>query len=188
MNKEQLFKKLKKLKAYKIERVGLGKSAVKHNLLSELIELCNPESGVSHQACWALEQSFLLHEQDCYPFLKEICRLYEVKINSSGMRVLGNISHIISKKFYGKKKTPLKFLITQTMRAQMVEGCFQELITTNKTANMAYATYSLYEYGKEFIWIYPELHPILTQKLDENYGNGFKSSARLILKKLEAQI
>ncbi|GAK75825.1 hypothetical protein JCM19296_1417 [Nonlabens ulvanivorans] len=75
--------------------------------------------------------------------------------------------------------------MTQTIREQMVEGCFQVLITTDKTANMAYAVYSLFEFGKEFDWIYPELKPILLQKLDENYGNGFKSSARRIIAKLD---
>ena len=71
------------------------------------------------------------------------------------------------------------------MREQIVEGCFQELISTDRTANMAYSVYSLYELGKEFDWIYPELIPVLQQKLQENYGNGFKSSARRILAKIE---
>lgn len=186
MTASQLKTELKNLKAYKNERVRLGKAAVENDLLPELIKLCKPESGVSHQACWSLEQSFLLHEEKCYPYLKMLCALYELKINSSGMRALCKISSILSKKYYSKKPHALQELLTQSMRESMVEGCFQELISTDKTANMAYAVYSLFEFGKEFDWIYPELKPILKQKLDEDYGNGFKSSARRIITKLEA--
>ena len=185
MTVTQLKTELQNLKAYKAERVRLGVLAVEQNLLSELIELCHPESGLSHQACWSLEQSFLLHEESCYPYLKEICVLYEMNINSSGMRSLCKISSILTKKFYSKKDSQIKELLTKPIRENMVEGCFQELISTDKTANMAYSVYSLYELGKEFDCIYPELKPILTQKLDEDYGNGFKSSARRIIAKLE---
>lgn len=187
MTAADLKQNLKKLKAYKAERVRLGTAAVEFNLLPELIELCRPESGVSHQACWSLEQSFLIHEYACYPFLKEIGELYELEINSSGMRALCKISGILTKQFYSKKENKVKKLLLKSMRESMVEGCFQELITTDKTANMAYSVYSLFELGKEFNWIYPELTPVLQQKLQEDYGNGFKSSARKILAKIDSQ-
>lgn len=185
MNKIDLLNQLQNLKAYKDERVRLGIAVVKHDLLPDLIKSCHPENEISHQACWSLEQSFLIHEKSCYPYLKEIGALYEMPINSSGMRALCKISSILSKKYYSKKESIVKTVLTQTIREQMVEGCFQQLITTDKTANMAYAVYSLYEFGKEFDWIYPELQLILHQKLDENYGNGFKSSARRIIAKLD---
>lgn len=185
MTSNQLKTELQKLKAYKDERVRLGIAVVKHDLLPELIKFCHPENEISHQACWSLEQSFLLHEESCYPYLMEIGALYEMPINSSGMRALCKISSILSKKFYSKKDSIVKSLLTKTIREQMVEGCFQVLITTDKTANMAYSVYTLFEFGKEFDWIYPELKLILHQKLDENYGNGFKSSARRIIAKLD---
>ncbi|MGJ8684171.1 MAG: adenylosuccinate lyase [Nonlabens sp.] len=187
MNLTQLKSDLKNLKAYKAERVRLGVATVEYQLLPELIELCRPESGVSHQACWSLEQSFLLHEESCYPFLEEICALHELNINSSGMRSLLKMSSILSKKYYSKKPSTVQKLLTTSMRESMVEGCFEEFISTDKTANMAYAVYSLFEFGKEFDWIYPELQPILSQKLDEDYGNGFKSSARRIIAKLDSK-
>jgi len=186
MTANQLKTQLEQLKAYKAERVRIGTAAVKHDLLPDLIHFCNPENEISHQACWALEQSFLLHEEYCYPYLKEIGALYEMPINSSGMRALCKIASILSKKYYHKHENTVKALLTKQIREQMVEGCFQVLITTDKTANMAYAVYALYEFGKEFDWIYPELKPILIQKLDEDYGNGFKSSARHIIDKLDS--
>ncbi|AGC77559.1 hypothetical protein LX97_02246 [Nonlabens dokdonensis] len=186
MTPQDLKEELLQLKAYKKDRVRLGKVAVHENLLSELIDLCHPESAVSHQACWCLEQSFLLHEEYCYPHMDAICELYVQPLNSSGMRSLGKISSICSKNFYSKKPHPIQEILSFSMREKMVEGCFQELIATNKTANMAFSVYSLFEFGKEFDWIYPELIPILQQKLQEDYGNGFKSSARKILAKLES--
>ena len=185
MTSKDLKQELQNLKAYKQERVRIGEAVVQHQLLPDLIAFCRPESGVSHQACWSLEQSFLLQEEACYPFLKEICELYTQNINSSGMRPLCKISGILTKKYYSNKDNPIKKILHQPMREKIVEGCFQELISTDRTANMAYSVYSLYELGKEFDWIYPELIPVLQQKLQENYGNGFKSSARRILAKIE---
>ena len=185
MTPQNLKQELQELKAYKKDRVRIGKAAVQNHLLPDLISLCHPESGVSHQACWSLEQSFLLHEEACYPFLAEICGLFTWNINSSGKRPLCKISGILTKKYYSNKDNLVKKILYQPMREQIVEGCFQELITTDRTANMAYSVYSLYELGKEFDWIYPELIPVLEQKLQENYGNGFKSSARRILAKIE---
>lgn len=186
MTSQDLKRQLQDLKAYKKDRVRLGHAVVQNNLLPDLIALCHPESGISHQAAWSLEQSFLLHERHCYPFLKEICELYELPLNTSAMRPLCKIASILSKQYYAKKDSPVKKLLTLSMREIMVAGCFQELISTDKTANMAYAVYSLFEFGKEQDWIYPELQPILQQKLNEDYGNGFKSSARRILAKLES--
>ncbi len=186
MTPQDLKKELQLLKAYKKDRVRIGVAAVKQSLLNTLIEFCHPESGVSHQAAWCLEQSFLLHEDYCYPYMEAICDLYTLSLNSSGMRSLCKISHICSKNFYDKKPLPINNILSYSMREKMIEGCFQELITTDKTANMAFSVYSLYEFGKEFQWVYPELVPILQQKLDEDYGNGFKSSARKILAKLES--
>ncbi|MFT7429151.1 MAG: hypothetical protein ACI9IZ_001648, partial [Nonlabens sp.] len=36
--------------------------------------------------------------------------------------------------------------------------------STDRTAHIDYSVYSLYELGKEFDWIYPELIPILQQR------------------------
>lgn len=186
MTAQELSKELQQLKAYKKDRVRLGEAAVFNHLVPDLLHLCHPSSGVSHQAAWCLEQSFLLHEKACYPFLSQISELFVLHLNSSAMRSLCKIASICAKSYYNSKAHPIQEILSYTMREKMVEGCFQQLITTDKTANMAFSVYSLYEFGKGFDWIYPELIPILNQKLQENYGNGFNSSAKKILAKIES--
>lgn len=188
MTAQDLKKQLQVLKAYKKDRVDLGHAAVTHKLLPELIALCDPISGVSHQACWSLEQSFLLYESDCYPFLKEICALFVLPINSSGMRSLSKIGSILVKKFYSKKENEIQRLLSLTMREQLLEGCLQELLDhPDKTANLAFCTRAVFELGKEFDWIYPELIPVIENILNGN-PKGYRacgSKTLLKIKKLQ---
>lgn len=185
MSVEQLQLELQNLKAYKRERVRLGTIAVQEHLLEQLIGYCHPESGVSHQACWALEQSFLLFEQACYAHLAPISHLFTLPVNSSGMRVLTNIASILAKKYYSKKEHPIKNILTLEMRTNMIEGCFQSLIDhEGLTANLAYATRALFEFGKEFDWIYGELAPMIQQHLDHNPTAGYKGLGPAILSKI----
>lgn len=186
MTINELHEILVHLKAYKKERVDLGIAVVHHNLISELIQFCEPTNTVSHQACWTLEQSFLIHETKVYPFLGELSALLEMPINSSGMRSLTNIASRLCKSYYGRRKHVVKELLTISMRAQLVTGCFNELITRKETANLAYSIHALVLLGKEFDWIFPELIPVLEQRLGEPLGNGFTHLAKTTLLKIGA--
>ncbi|MEN8817314.1 MAG: adenylosuccinate lyase [Nonlabens sp.] len=188
---KDLKQQLQILKAYKKERVDLGKAVVKNNLLPDLIALCHPESGVSHQACWILEQSFLLYEKDCYPYIKEIATLFTLSINSSGMRSLTKISSILVKKFYKVSKNKsattdqLSTYFQRSIREQIVEGCFQEMMDhPDKTANLAWSTLTLYELGKEFEWIYPTLTPLIESILNDD-PKGYRSCGSNTLLKIK---
>jgi hypothetical protein len=111
MTFQNLKQGLQNLKAYKQDRVRIGEAVVQHQLLSDLIAFCCPESGLSHQACWSLEQSFLLQEEVCCPFLKEIYELCTRNINSSGKRPLYKISGILTKKYYSSIDNPIKRIL-----------------------------------------------------------------------------
>jgi hypothetical protein len=185
MNSRQLFDELSTLKAYKKDRVRLGSRAIENDLMPDLINFCHPDQVVSHQACWSLEQSFLIYEQDCYPFLDEIADLYTTPINSSGMRSLTKIASICVKKYYSPRTNNLQSLLTITHREQMLEGCFRSLIEhVGKTANMAFATRALHELGKEFDWIYPELQVIIAQHLDRDPNSGYRACGKDTLRKI----
>jgi len=177
---------LELLLAYKESRVRIGTLCVKQNKLPELIELCRPESGVSHQACWCLEQSFLLFEADCYPHLKEICELYPLKINHSGMRSLCKLCFLLSKAYYGKRPHPVKELLSIEMREQLVEGVFDELLTAyGKSANLAFSTNALYLLGTEFGWIHEAMPAIIEQHIMNPDNKGYKSTGGKTLQKLQ---
>lgn|GEM_PF-2719230 len=184
MNTTQLKSDLEQLIAYKTERVRIGKAAIDHDLIPDLIQLCKPESGASHQACWCLEQSYLIQPKCIENHLDEFTALFELEINSSGMRPLCKIASLITKNYYGKKTHSLKQLLHSNHRNQLLNGCFNQLITSDKAANLAFSINALYELGKEYDWVYEQLTPILQQKLDEGYSKGFQSIARKTLKKL----
>ncbi|WP_231862377.1 adenylosuccinate lyase [Nonlabens marinus] len=155
--------------------------------MTELILLCRPESGVSHQACWCLEQSFLLHESECYPHLKDICALFPTAINHSGMRSLTKIGYLVSKAYYSRKRHPLQSLLSIKMREQLVEGCFNELLTARgKTANLAFATKALFLLGQEFEWVHQQLPALIEEHLPNPQNAGYKSVAGKVLKNLNA--
>lgn len=185
MTSPQLLEKLKTLKAYKKERLQLGIAAVNYNLLANLIAYCNPQSGVSHQACWVLEQSFLEHEAACLNHLDAISELYTFAINSSGNRSLSKMASIITKKYYSKKPNPYKELLTQPMRERMLDGCFQMLLDDgDRTANLAFASRAVYELGKEFDWVHAALQVNIQEHLERNPHTGFRACGGAILAKI----
>lgn len=184
MTSNQLKSQLESLKAYKTERVRIGKVAIDYHLLLDLIKLCHPQSGVSHQACWCLEQSYLLEPECLNDYLAPFSALFELEINSSGMRPLCKIASMMTHHYYGKKDHYLKTLLKLDYRERILNGCFNQLITSDKAANLAFSINALYDLGKEYDWVYEQLIPILHQKLDEGYTVGFQSIARKTLKKL----
>lgn len=174
------------LKAYKAERVRIGLAAVENKLLATLIDFCEASSDVSHQACWCLEQSFLLHEKECYSYLGDIAKLYEQPINSSGMRSLSKIAYVCCKKFYSPRSNEIQKFLTQRDRAAMVEGCFRTLLEhEGKTANQAFATRALFELGKEFDWIHEALLEQIERIMSQNPQSGYRAVAREISKKIK---
>ncbi|MGB5983076.1 MAG: adenylosuccinate lyase [Nonlabens sp.] len=187
MTAKTLFKELKILKAYKKDRVRLGVAAVEHDLLADLIEFSRAQSEVSHQACWCLEQSFLIHEKECYPYLANIAALFTEPINSSGMRSLVKIAYICCKKYYGKRTHEIEGFLNRNSREHMLEGCFRTLIEhEGKTANQAFATRALFDLGKEFEWIHPELKIKIEQIMDCDPTSGYRACGKDILIKIES--
>ena len=66
-----------------------------------------------------------------------------------------------------------------------MEVAFEYMIGDYKVAPKAYSMNTLYLFGKEFDWIYPELVSILERNF-YNESAAFKARARHILKKIKA--
>lgn len=185
MTREQLYNKLTTLKAYKNERLQLGNAAIHYELIPDLITYCYPDSGVSHQACWALEQSFLEQEIACYPYLEQLCALFIMPINSSGMRGLTKIGSILARKYHGKKPQAIKELLTLEMRNHLLEGCFQELLVNSHcTANIAYSSRCIYDLGKDIDWAHDALAQQIEILLQQRPDSGFRVVGTDLLKKM----
>ncbi len=187
MDTVQLIGHLEVLKAYRKSRELLGVQCVQENMLPALIAQCHPKEKFSHQACWCLEQAFLLREAQCYLHLESICALFPLPINRSGMRSLSKIGFILSSHYYSKKKHPLQSLLTFKMREQLLEGCFDELLLAHgKSANLSFAARAVYLLGKEFDWVHNQMPDILTGHLQNPDNKGFHTIARKIIIRLNS--
>lgn len=183
-----LKEQLADLYAYKESRVRLATKFVQEDAVKDLVKFCHPSSGVSHQACWCLEQVYLLFEDQCYPHLKKIFKLYTLRINTSGARCLLKIGFEISKSYYGRNDHAVKSLLTFNMKEQLVRACFDALINAGgKSANLMFATRSLYLLRNEFELIPEQLPVFIERHLMNPENKGYRSCGREILAKLNMQ-
>jgi len=185
LNVPILKEQLASLYAYKESRVRLGTKFAVEDKVGALIAYCHPSSGVSHQACWCLEQAYALHEEKCYAHFEELFKLCTLPINTSGMRCVLKVGFEILKSYYGKNDHPVKKLVTQTMKEQLVRASFDALINAaGRSANLMYATRSLYLMRAEFELIPEQLPVFIERNMMHPDNKGYRSCGREILVKL----
>lgn len=103
--------------------------------------------------------------------------------NESAIRPMAKICEALCLRYFSKKDTLYRQHIRKTHRKRMAESCFDWLVGDHKVAAKAYAMTALFELGKEFDWIHPELELIL----QANYATGsagYKARARKVLNRL----
>ena len=153
-------------------------------LLPQLIEiLLMVNDKISPRAAWVIEffcndnlEKFIPYLNDFLPNLKHI------KLDSA-LRPCAKICEYIAKAYFGKEESKVKTLLTNTQKEIIIEACFDWMITEQKVAVKAYAMHTLFLFGKEFDWIYPELRIILERDFSTQSA-AFKARARHILKKI----
>jgi hypothetical protein len=185
MTRAVLFDQLEKLVPYRVVRERIGHEALKNGLVKELIQFAHHESKVSHQACWCLEFSYFKDTSCIYPFIDDFCVLFTTPINSSGMRSLTKMGAHMIKSYYSKRTHPIQQVLTVEHRECILNGCFDQVIHLDKTANLVFSINSLYELGKEFDWIHEQLAQLLEKKLHAPHTKGFYSIATKTLEKLK---
>lgn len=132
---------------------------------------------------WALD---LALQEDLYlilPCIDQFIRgLLSLK-NESAIRSFARICEALLIAKFRKKDPQVIAILTSEHLKTMTEACFEWLIGEHKVAAKAFAMTSLYELGKEFDWIHPELNVIL-QLGYESGSAGYRSRARKVLDKL----
>lgn len=100
--------------------------------------------------------------------------------HESAIRPMAKICEALCLRYYAKKEAPYRTQLRKVHRKRMAEACFDWLVGDHKVAAKAYAMTALFELGKEFDWIHPELELVL----EAHYTNGsagYKSRARKVL-------
>ncbi|PRP66136.1 adenylosuccinate lyase [Nonlabens agnitus] len=183
-----LKEQLADLYPYKESRVRLATKFVQEGSIEDLIAYCHPSSPVSHKACWCLEQAYYLFPETCYPHMEKIFSLYTTQVNVSGMRCLLKIGFEVLKSYYGPRDHEVKQLITQEMKEQLVRASFDALINdSGRSANLMYATRSLYLMRNEFDLIPHQLPVFIERLIMDPENKGYRSCGREILTKLSWQ-
>lgn len=138
---------------------------------------------ISPRAAWVLEFFCNDYLDDFFPYLDRLLeKVHLVKLDSA-LRPCAKIFEYIAKASYSKESNTIKTNLTTKQKEQIIEVCFDWMITEQKVAVKAYSMHTLFLFGKEFDWVYPELRLILERDFSIQSA-AFKARARHILKKI----
>ena len=127
--------------------------------LLEILYMVNDK--ISPRAAWVLEFFCNDYLEKFAPYLDEFLpHLKHIKLDSA-LRPCAKICEYIAKANFGKQNSSLKTRLTNANKELIIEACFDWMITEQKGAVKAYSMHTLFLFGKEFDWIYPELRVIL---------------------------
>tara|TARA_R110000850_G_scaffold150497_1_gene273146 strand:+ start:39967 stop:40521 length:555 start_codon:yes stop_codon:yes gene_type:complete len=183
-----LTQQLTQLKAYRKDREEFADYVLDNpNNFEQLLDTCFKfEETISYKATWILEMVCLKNLDILFPHLERFLENLPKVYKPQAVRPMAKICEELTLSYYSKEETPIQFVLSKKQREQLIETCFDWLITDQKVAVKAYAMQCLFLLGKEFKWIHPELKIIL-EKDFHHQQPAFKARARHILKNLQFQ-
>jgi hypothetical protein len=176
MNNE-LYKNIANSSAYRSSRDENALHILTNtNLFPDLLVIAlTIEDKNHHKACWILE---LVLEKQLHlitNYLPLYCSSLSIFTNESALRSISKICMFLNQ----------HLSLTDIQEQQITESCFDWLINENgKVATKAYAIRALFELGKKYDWIHPELKRILSDDYPK-HSPAYKAVAREILKKIK---
>lgn len=162
------------------------------NLLLDHPELTQPlldilfmvDDKISCRAAWVFE--FLCGENldAAIPYLDYFtAHMHKVHLDSA-VRPVAKVCEYLAKAYYKKENNAIKKALLPRHQTQIIELCFDYMISDQKVAPKAYAMITLSLFGKDYDWVYPELVMILERDFSSQSA-AFKARARHIFKKLK---
>lgn len=185
-SKYSLLKELNAIQdAGRENRVKVTKKVLKdQELFQSLIEIAFEQgNGLSVKAIWILE---LVCEKrldwlafNLTYFIENISNVKE----ESAVRSIAKICNLVSQDYNSKFESPIKLTITQDHVSQMIETCFEWLLSDYKVATKAHAMESLYFLGIKTGWIHYELRMIIEKNLPFE-SPGYATRAKKVLESM----
>ncbi|WP_281847171.1 adenylosuccinate lyase [Olleya namhaensis] len=139
---------------------------------------------ISPRAAWILEFMCKENLEALIPYLDQFTQNMGLVHLDSAERPVAKICEYLAKAYYGKPPSEIKKDLLPRHREKIIEACFDWLIKDAKVAPKAYAMTSLFLFGKEYDWVYPELMTILERDF-ASQSAAFKARAKQIFKKLK---
>lgn len=166
-------------------RVKVTKKVLKdQELFKSLIEIAFEQgNGLSVKAIWILE---LVCEKrldwlafNLTYFIENISNVKE----ESAVRSIAKICNLVAQDYNSKFDSPIRLTITQDQVSQMIETCFEWLLSDYKVATKAHAMESLYFLGIKTGWIHYELKMIIEKNLPLE-SPGYATRAKKVLESM----
>lgn len=155
------------------------------NLIPKLIEiLFMVDDKISPRAAWVLEFMCSKNIDTIIPYLNEFTTGMKKIHLDSAVRPVAKISELLAKAYTVKEENNIKSKLSATHKERIIETCFDYMINDEKVAPKAYAMSTLFLFGKEYDWVYPELVLILERDF-HTQSAAFKARARHILKRIK---
>jgi len=185
-NKFSLLKELNAINnAGRESRLKVAKMVLKdQELFESLLETAfEHDNELSVKAIWVLE---LVCEKNLewmafnLPyFIKNISKPTE----ESAVRSISKICNLIAQDYNSKFDSPIKLIMTEDHVSQMIETCFDWLISDFKVATKAHAMETLYFLGIKTGWVHYELKMIIEKNLPIE-SPGYIARAKKVLESM----
>ncbi|HFS67240.1 MAG TPA: adenylosuccinate lyase [Flavobacteriia bacterium] len=182
MDKDSLLSELSYINAARVHRMRVAKLILESkNNFKPLLEIVFSEQQPKVvKAAWVLE--FVVHQK--LDWLLENIDYFTATIgslkNGSAVRPIAKICEIFA---LFLDKNPSKKPTFHKNIQQIIEVGFDWMLSDHKIAIKAYTMQTLYLFGKDDDWIYPELKVILESNLHKE-SIGYRNRALKILKRI----
>lgn len=186
MTKYSLLKELNAIQdAGRENRVKVTKMVLKDPALFQpLIEVAFEQgNNLSVKAIWILE---LVCEKriDWLAFnLSYFIENLPTVNEESAVRSIAKICNLIAQDYNSKFESPIQLTMTQNHLSQMIETCFEWLLSDYKVATKAHAMETLYYLGIKTGWIHYELKMIIEKNLPTE-SPGYVARAKKVLESM----
>lgn len=186
MTLEELYKELSYINASRKNRMKYANMVLNDmSLFPKLIDiLFMVDDKVSSRAAWVFEFVCAEYIYAIVPHLETFTKnVSKVHLDSS-VRPVSKVCEFITKAYYSKNPNTIKNTLNPVHKERIIEICFDWMISDQKVAPKVYAMESLFLYGTDNDWIYPELTQILEQDFQKQSA-AFKARAKRTLLKIK---
>ncbi|WP_406683147.1 adenylosuccinate lyase [Seonamhaeicola sp. MEBiC1930] len=186
MTTEQLYNELNYVNHSREKRTYYSNLVIDNpKLVSKLLEiLFKVDDKISPRAAWVFEFMCTNNINFIIPHLDTFTQnIHKVHLDSA-VRPVAKICELIAKAYISKDDNQIKTNLNTAHKERIIETCFDYMINDEKVAPKAYSMSTLYMFGKEYDWIYPELTTILERDFSSQSA-AFKARAKHILKKIK---
>ncbi len=159
----------------------LSKLLQEPDFFSEILKLIGTDKEMAPKAARAIELASIQNVEVILPHINSVIVISKSSNNDSVIRAMAKILEILIDQHYSSKN---RFQLQENQLQQIVEICFDWLITPQKTAAQVYSMGCLLQLGKDYSWIYTELLQILKKNYAKNSA-GYKARARKIIQQIE---